>query len=189
MNLPNKITVSRIFGTLLFVILASYPETWSNHLLVWRIGYVVGFLSAVSDWFDGYYARKLNMVTDFGKLMDPLADKVFTIACFVIFSAKGYIPAWITVAIAAREFTVTGLRTLAASKGEVIEAKNIGKVKTTLQMLVLALGGCFWVEWLPTEGPIYQYIWPGVLYSIAALTIYSGWEYMWNGRQLYMQDT
>ena len=189
MNLPNKITVSRLVMTMVFIGLAAIPRSVENYLLYWRIGYVVAVIAGITDFLDGYLARKLDQVTDFGKLMDPLTDKIFTVGCFIVFTGYGLVPSWITVLILTREFTVTGLRSLAASKGEVIAAKDIGKVKTVLQMLVLAFGGCFWVDWISMEGVTYIWVWPFILGSMTLLTVYSGWDYLWRSRHLYLKDT
>ena len=96
LNLPNKLTVLRLLGTLIFLAFASIPASVESHLTWWRIGYVVAVIAAWTDFFDGYLARKYDLVTDFGKLMDPLADKVFTLTCFVVLTSHGYVPAWIT---------------------------------------------------------------------------------------------
>ena len=91
-------------------------------------------MAAISDWLDGYLARKLNLVTSLGKLMDPLADKILVASAFVLFSSVGLCPPWITIVIIGREFLVTGLRQIAVEKGEVIAADRLGKWKTTFQL-------------------------------------------------------
>ena len=189
MNLPNKLTGSRLIMTMIFVGFAAVPVTHQDHLLYWRIAYILAIIAGFTDFFDGYLARRLNQVTSFGKLMDPLADKIFTVSCFVILTAYGLVPFWITVLILAREFAVSGLRTLAANKGQVIAARDIGKLKTVLQMLALAFGGCFWIEWVDKDKLIFRYIWPAILYSIVIVTVYSGLEYFWKSRHLYMKDS
>lgn len=200
MNLPNKLTVSRFVLTLMFVAMASIPEVYSNigswSLGWWKVGYFIAIIAGVTDFFDGYLARKYNLITDFGKLMDPLSDKVHTISSFVILTAHDVVPMWITCVILTREFAVNGLRTMAAKEGQVIAAKNIGKVKTVLQMLILALGGCFWVEYIDIDlenswnssTPLWFWTWKGLLWGIAALTVYSGIEYYWKGRKIYLND-
>ena len=91
-------------------------------------------MAAISDWLDGYLARKRNLVTSLGKLMDPLADKILVSSAFVLFSSVGLCPPWITIVIVGREFLVTGLRQIAVEKGEVIAADRLGKWKTTFQL-------------------------------------------------------
>ncbi|MCJ8332252.1 MAG: CDP-diacylglycerol--glycerol-3-phosphate 3-phosphatidyltransferase [Lentisphaeria bacterium] len=188
MNLPNKITVSRLGFTFIFMGLAAVSDKNPDHLIYWRVGYVLAIIAGMTDYIDGYLARKYDLVTDFGKLMDPLADKIFTVGCFVVLTSYDIVPAWVTILILAREFAVTGMRTLAAKSGEVIAAKDIGKYKTAFQMLVLALGGCFWVEWLEKTNDLYRIGWPIALYGTVAITIYSGWDYLWGSRKLYMSD-
>ncbi len=191
MNLPNKLTVSRLLLTLVFVGIAAVPrEVQGERPYVWMVGYVCCVIAGFTDFFDGYIARKYDLVTDFGKLMDPLSDKIYTMTCFVVLTWHDIVPGWITILILGREFAVTGLRTLAARHGEVIAAKDIGKLKTVLQMLALAFGGCFWTEWLVKEkNPIiYGWVWHGILIGIVLLTVYSGWEYFWKSRHLYMKD-
>ncbi len=98
------------------------------------IALIVFILAAISDWLDGYLARKMNLVTSLGKLMDPLADKILVSSAFIFFSSVDRCPVWITAVIIGREFLVTGLRQIAVDKGEVIAADNLGKWKTTFQI-------------------------------------------------------
>ena len=129
MNLPNSITFARLFLTAVFVIAASWGG-FSGYL----VALVAFVMAAISDWLDGYLARKLNLVTSLGKLMDPLADKILVSSAFVIFSSVGLCPPWITILIIGREFLVTGLRQIAVEKGEVIAADRLGKWKTIFQL-------------------------------------------------------
>ena len=129
MNLPNKLTLGRLVLTLLFVIALSVD--FPSHKLV---GLVLFILAAVTDYLDGLIARRTGTVTTFGKLMDPLADKVMMAAAFVILSTEGLIAGWAVVAILAREFLVTGLRLVATSQGVVLAADSLGKLKTILQI-------------------------------------------------------
>ena len=200
MNLPNKITLSRLLLTPIFVALAAVstsdtpPALWTapeeTALLCWRIAYFIAIVAGATDFLDGYLARKFGLVTEFGKLMDPLSDKIYTMSCFLILTWHEHMPGWITVLILAREFAVTGLRTLAANRGEVIAARDIGKLKTVLQMFALAFGGLFWCQWLDTGGDaqLYNVVWPVTYYAIAALTAYSGFDYFARSRHLYMKD-
>lgn len=188
MNLPNKLTVSRFVLTLIVVALASLPEGWLGPW-PWRLAYILAIVAGLTDLLDGHLARKHNLVTDFGKLMDPLADKVFTVSCFVIFTAYGIVPAWVTILILTREFAVTGLRTLAAGKGEVIAAAQLGKFKTTAQMAALAIAGLVWIRVLPPEFWGFGWLWTAALALLAAYTIYTGVDYFYKGRNLYLHAT
>lgn len=136
MNLANKITLSRIFITPLFIagILSSS--------VTWRIIAVACFAyGSVSDWLDGMLARKYGYVSDFGKFIDPLADKIFICAAFISFVEMPQlgIPSWMVIIIITREFIITGLRTLAVSKGIVLPAKKSGKFKTTSQLIAIGI--------------------------------------------------
>ena len=190
MNLPNKLTVARFGLTLVFVGLASVPESHPHHLQWWRLGYILGTIAGVTDFFDGYLARKYNLITKFGQLMDPLVDKIFTISAFIVFTERDIVPGWVTILILAREFAVTGLRVMAGEQGFIIPAAPIGKYKTALQMICLLLGGCFWVQWLPyVHGGALFWIWQGIIYAIALFTVYTGIDYFYQGRKLYLNET
>ena len=125
MNLPNQLTVARLALTLVFVGVLSIdglPHAGTIALAVFSI-------AAYTDLLDGQIARARNLITNFGKLMDPLADKVLMCAGFVMLCEEGFIPAWIVVLILAREFLVTGLRLVASAEGIVLAAENLGKYK------------------------------------------------------------
>ena len=129
MNLPNSITFARLILTGVFVLGVSLGS---------RLGLVVALLAfilaAISDWLDGYLARRMNLVTSLGKLMDPLADKILVSSAFIYFSSVDRCPVWVTSVIIGREFLVTGLRQIAIDQGEVIAADRLGKWKTTFQL-------------------------------------------------------
>ncbi|MDP0490473.1 MAG: CDP-diacylglycerol--glycerol-3-phosphate 3-phosphatidyltransferase [Verrucomicrobiota bacterium JB023] len=185
MNLPNSITVARLVLTAVFVAAASANTTTGN----W-IALVAFIIAAISDFLDGYLARKMNLVTSLGKLLDPLADKILVASAFVLLSAKGLCPVWVTSVIIAREFLVTGLRQIAVEQGEVIAADNLGKWKTTFQ-LTFCIAGLVWllVAAAP-ENPLHQLTAPGgwlqiiSLWGAFALTALSGFNYTWKGRHL-----
>ena len=170
--------------TMIFVVLAAIPAEATQNLLHWKIAYTIGIVAGFTDFLDGYLARRFDLITDFGKLMDPLADKIFTVSGFVILSARGIVPAWVTILILTREFAVTGLRAMAANKGEVMAASGMGKFKTTLQMLVLAVGGAIWVDWLPDK----TWWWTTMLCLIVVYTVYSGIVYFVKSRDLYIKE-
>ncbi len=134
MNLPNKITIFRLvmIPVLLATALIEFPFHWCVTVLVY-------FLGCVSDTVDGNIARKRNLVTDFGKLMDPLADKALVMTAFVIMVSLGYCDVVCFSLMLAREFLVSGVRMIAVTKGEVIAANKFGKAKTFLQMVSTGL--------------------------------------------------
>ena len=142
MNLPNKITIARVVLIPLMVII---PFFHLNNELFWGITLgnllclIVFLLASFTDFLDGHLARKNNMVTNFGKFLDPLADKLLVAAALIMLVESGIIPAWIPIIILAREFSVSGIRMLAASEGKVIAASWYGKVKTVSQMVAISL--------------------------------------------------
>jgi CDP-diacylglycerol--glycerol-3-phosphate 3-phosphatidyltransferase len=188
MNLPNKITVGRLAMTVVFLSLAMVPAESQQNLIFWKISYLIAFVAGLTDILDGYLARRLNLVTDFGALVDPLTDKIFTVSCFVVLVEHHIVPAWVTILILAREFAVTGLRSLAANKGVVLAAEGIGKLKTLFQMLTLLAGGLIWVQWWEPAGAMI-WAWKGILWALAIFTLYSGFEYFRKNSDLYMQET
>jgi len=162
------------------------------------IGLVLFIVAAVSDWLDGYLARKMGLVTPLGKLMDPLADKILVSAAFVFFTEKGLCPVWVTALIIGREFLVTGLRQIAIEAGQVLAADRLGKWKTTFQLAYL-ITGLIWLTGVKAEAlfPVVQplkhlarpysdggWLQPVFLWAAVALTVVSGWNYVWSGRGL-----
>ena len=156
-KIPNRITVSRILLIFIFVILANfdggaYPNP--NCILVnekfayichW-IAYILAIIAGLTDFIDGHLARKYHVESDFGRLIDPLADKMFVLATYIMMVDYRLVPGWILIVMLAREFLVTGLRTLASGKGIVIAADKFGKIKTALQMIALFIGGASWLH-------------------------------------------
>ena len=130
MNLANKLTISRIFLTFIFMIFL-----FSKGLFFKTAALFVFMLATWTDFLDGFIAKKMNQISDFGKFMDPIADKVLIISAFLAFVEMKLIPAWIVVIIVSREFIITGLRLIALARGEVIAAATVGKHKTVSQML------------------------------------------------------
>ncbi len=170
MNLPNKLTMARIFAVPVFVVLYM--------MKLYIPACIVFILASLTDMLDGHIARKYNMVTNFGKIMDPLADKILVYAAFCLMVADGTVPAWMLIIILFREFAVSGLRTVAASEGIVIAAGMTGKIKTVLQMfavpvLLLQIPGI-----ISTIGQI-------LLWASLVMTIVSGTEYIWKNKQVF----
>ncbi|MBQ6853229.1 MAG: CDP-diacylglycerol--glycerol-3-phosphate 3-phosphatidyltransferase [Peptococcaceae bacterium] len=169
MNLPNKLTIARMCMVPLFMI-ALMINTPASRL----IATVIFALASLTDMLDGQIARKYNMVTNFGKLMDPLADKVLTAAAMICLVELGDLAAWIAVVIIFREYLITGLRSVAASENIVVAANIWGKVKTVCQMIALML--------LMVKPQIVDLcginigLW--LMYVAVALTIYSGLDYV-----------
>jgi len=146
MNIPNKITLSRICLIPIFILILSIPmdrgawDIGTTDLPVVHFAAAIIFLIAsLTDWLDGYYARKYNLVTNMGKFLDPLADKLLVSAAFILLVELNLAPAWIVILIISREFAVTGLRLVASGEGIVLAASNMGKLKTVSQISAIAL--------------------------------------------------
>lgn len=169
MTTANKITIFRVI--LVPVLLVLMYWDFPGHMY-WSLA--VFILASVSDFADGYIARHYNQVSDFGKFMDPLADKLLVISAMLMFVSWGTIPAWALLIVVAREFAVTGLRLVAVDNGRVIAAAWSGKIKTATTMVCICLMMLWNVSWLN--------ILCWVL--IVATTVYSGCEYFYKNRDV-----
>ena len=166
MTLASKITLIRVAFIPLYMVFM-YQSAGEAGLWMW-LGLAVFIIASITDFVDGQIARKFNQVSDFGKFLDPLADKLLTIAAMVMFCEWGMMPGWALMLVLAREFAVTGLRLVAVGKGKVIAAGWSGKVKTASTMVGLCVLMAF-----PTV------IWMATIVNaiIVVTTIYSGVEY------------
>ena len=169
MNLPNKITIIRVIAVPFFVVLFNLNYAFPAAILF--------CIASATDALDGYIARKRGLVTNFGKIMDPLADKVLVLSAFICLVPDERVAPWMAVVIIARELVIGSFRTIAASKGIVIAAGISGKVKTVLQMIaaVLLMLGDFWIA---------KKIAAPVLWVAVAATAYSGLEYIYKNREI-----
>ncbi len=176
MNLANKITMFRVILIPVFLACMLIDFQYSQY-----ISALIFIIAACTDALDGYIARKYDQITNFGKFVDPLADKLLTMAALVVLVEKGKIPALAVVIILAREFIITGLRTLAASEGIVIAASWWGKLKTITQMvaIILILIGNFPFNKLGIPLDIIM------LYVAVIITIISGIDYMLKNKHLF----
>lgn len=139
MNLPNKLTISRVVMIPFFVFFlladfGNHPDGIQNYIAA-----AIFVIASLTDWFDGYLARKNNLVTNFGKFMDPLADKLLVCSALVCLTAKNQLAAWIVIVIISREFIISGFRLLASDNGVVIAASYWGKFKTAFQMIMIIM--------------------------------------------------
>lgn len=190
MNLPNAITLSRLVLTAVFVGGTAFGSIAGHWIAL--VSFVI---AAISDFVDGYLARKLGLVTAMGKLLDPLADKILVCSAFVYLSAQGVCPVWVTVVILAREFLVTGLRQIAMEAGHVMAADRLGKWKTTLQ-LTYCITCLVWFafESFDAGNPVVAlfqnlsnpdgWLTPVSMWLALVLTLLSGWNYLWSCRHL-----
>ena len=184
MNLPNKLTVGRIIAVPFFII-----AYMTEHFL---LALILFALASITDLLDGKIARKYNLITNFGKIMDPLADKVLVYSAFCLMVADGTMPAWMLIVILAREFIVAGVRTVAASEGIVIAADMAGKIKTVLQMIAVPM--ILLYRYLdPLNGPgimseLSGIMWTCgriVLWASVAMTVYSGAMYIIKNKEVF----
>jgi CDP-diacylglycerol--glycerol-3-phosphate 3-phosphatidyltransferase len=216
MNVPNKLTVSRFAITLFFlaVIFFRVPDMASIKGLVSHVallGAACGFLldykatialvlfsaAGVTDYLDGEIARRNKLITNFGILMDPLADKILVCSAFIAFVGLNWVPAWMAVLVVARELTITGLRLLAASKNLVLAAEGFGKHKTGSQIVAVLSVLVFHSDKEP--GPVRMIFhglptgWLGLftalcLWFAVIMTVSSGAYYLWRNRGLYLAE-
>lgn len=177
MNLPNKLTVLRMILVPFFV--ATLLMSKSNDSLKW-VALALFVIASLTDLADGYIARKYNLVTNFGKFMDPLADKILTISGMICLIELGRIPSWIVVIIVAREFIISGFRLVAAENGVVIAANYWGKFKTTFQMIMIIL--------MIMNIPQLQLLTNIVMWIALALTLISLWTYIMANKQVLAGD-
>lgn len=176
MNLPNKLTMLRILLIPVFVLLLMCP--WIPSPANRYLALIVFAVASITDALDGYIARSQNLITNFGKFMDPLADKLLVASALVAFVGMGYLPAWIVIIILSREFAITGFRTLAAEAGIVIAAGVWGKFKTISQMVMV-----IYILVNPNI-PFGRAVYAGLVALALALTIISGVDYIWKNRQV-----
>ena len=168
MNLANQITMFRVIMIPVFLIFCYLPFAAGRYLAL-----IVFVLASASDFLDGYIARSRNLVTDFGKFMDPLADKVLVTAAMLILVDWRQMPAWVLAVVITRGFAVSGMRMIAATDGKVIAATSSGKVKTASTMICIIL---IWLLSLPAVNLVGWLL-------ILITTVYSGVEYFiqnWN---------
>jgi CDP-diacylglycerol--glycerol-3-phosphate 3-phosphatidyltransferase len=197
MNLPNQLTVSRMVATVALLLVIFSEAPWHE-----TIALALFVMASITDFLDGRIARRHNLITNFGILMDPLADKILICSVFIAFVGRGWISAWIVVIVVARELAITGLRLLAASKNLVLAAERYGKHKTISQ--ITAIISIFvlhsYAQWGPVGAWVFGFsVWGGVpwvvgftklsVWTAVALTFVSGALYLWRNQNLYLTDT
>jgi CDP-diacylglycerol--glycerol-3-phosphate 3-phosphatidyltransferase len=191
MNWANRITLSRLGLTVLFVV--SLNSSWQYARTT---ALVIFLIAGLTDFIDGEIARRYGIITNFGKLMDPLVDKIMLAAAFISLVPLKAVPAWAATTIVARDFLITGLRLMASAKGRILPAESLGKQKTSWQVItVLFFLGLFSASELrfANEGSIWWLgAWnqagPILVWITVALTLYSGLAYAWRHRELIAPD-
>lgn len=183
MNTPNKLTVLRVILIPVFMIFYLLGTQWSLYAAL-----LVFIGATATDRLDGKLARKYNQITTFGKLMDPLADKILIMSALICFVQKDipYVNAAVVMVILARELLVTGMRTLAMGENTVIAASPWGKAKTVSQFILTIAVMVFEAAklHLPQLNVVFDTIILVMVVIVVALTVYSGWDYMWKNRKL-----
>lgn len=179
MNLPNRLTVLRVIMVPFFVAFMLIPSLGgvANKYIALALFCVASF----TDFLDGYLARRDNLVTNFGKFMDPLADKLLVCSALICLSSMDKLPTWIVLIIIAREFIISGFRLVASDNGIVIAASYWGKFKTVSHMTMIIL------LILDFQNPIYQVITSVIVAIGLALTVISLADYVWKNRQVLTQ--
>jgi CDP-diacylglycerol--glycerol-3-phosphate 3-phosphatidyltransferase len=189
MNLPNKLTLSRLVIAGLFLVVFSWE--WPGHNTLALVLFVG---ASMTDYFDGAIARRRRIITNFGILMDPLADKVLTSSAFIAFVGQGLMPAWMAAVIVARELAITGLRLLAAVQQKVLAAERFGKHKTLSQIvaIIAILVQQSYPEWGPWASWLFK-CWVPYFAELSkwvtvSLTLTSGVLYLRRNRELYQKE-
>lgn len=190
MNLPNRLTIWRIFLTVIFILVL-----FSHGLLAKICALVVFLIASLTDLYDGYLARKYHMITDFGKFMDPIADKILILSAFFAFIELELVPAWMVVIIVLRELIITGLRSMALMKKIVLPADEGGKNKTVSQMVAVFTILIFLVLkeaaikfpsiWSPQVEIYFKNVIFIVMLIATAFTIISGSAFLYKNRALF----
>jgi CDP-diacylglycerol--glycerol-3-phosphate 3-phosphatidyltransferase len=191
MNWANRLTLSRLVLTILFVV--ALNSSWAYGR---TIALALFLVAGLTDFFDGEVARRYAIVTNFGKLMDPLVDKVMMAAAFICLVPFKAIPAWAATVVVARDFLITGLRLMASAQGQILPAERLGKHKTSWQVVTILFfltllaarelnyagnDTAWWLNAWHRGGRI-------LIWIVVALTLYSGLRYAWRHRQVVMAE-
>jgi CDP-diacylglycerol--glycerol-3-phosphate 3-phosphatidyltransferase len=191
MNWANRLTLSRLGLTIFFVVALNSSWQYGRTTAL-----IIFLIAGLTDFIDGEIARRYGVITNFGKLMDPLVDKIMMAAAFISLVPLRAVPAWVATTVVARDFLITGLRLMATAKGQVLPAERLGKQKTSWQIItvifflaLLAVSelryaderSTWWLSARDVAGPI-------LVYFMVALTIYSGIGFTWRNRELIAPD-
>ncbi|WP_314349466.1 CDP-diacylglycerol--glycerol-3-phosphate 3-phosphatidyltransferase [Granulicatella elegans] len=189
MNIANRLTIARIVMIPLFLLMMCFPKDTlgmvnvfhSNLSVSWVLAMIIFTIASITDFLDGYLARKYHLITNFGKFADPLADKLLVMTAFITLVGASVIPMWIVAVIVCRELAVTGLRLLLVNDGEVLAAAWPGKVKTATQMLAIIF---LLIDDFPVKGLPFS-IGTILLYVCLVATVYSGVDYFIKNKHVF----
>ena len=191
MNWANRLTLSRLALTVLFVVALSSSWQYARTAAL-----VIFLIAGLTDFVDGEIARRYGVITNFGKLMDPLVDKIMVAAAFISLVPLKAVPAWAATTVVARDFLITGLRLMASAKGRILPAESLGKQKTSWQIVTiiffLALLSIAELQYTSATSTWWVRAWgeagPVLVWITVALTIYSGLAFAWRNRDLLEPD-
>jgi len=188
MNLPNLLTLLRIALIPFFMLFALMDGPLFSFIAL-----LIFIAASITDHIDGHLARKYNMITNFGKIMDPLADKLLVTSAFLVFVAQGRMSCVPVMIILAREFAVTSLRVVAAGEGKVLAAGMSGKVKTVSQivyiiLMLLDITSMTFIPFIPLISPFVLFIEQAAMWIITLITLYSGIEYFYTNREIVLSS-
>jgi CDP-diacylglycerol--glycerol-3-phosphate 3-phosphatidyltransferase len=191
MNWANRLTLSRLALTVLFVLALSSSWQYARTAAL-----VIFLIAGLTDFVDGEIARRYGVITNFGKLMDPLVDKIMVAAAFISLVPLKAVPAWAATAVVARDFLITGLRLMASAKGRILPAESLGKQKTSWQIVTiiffLALLSIAELHYVDEQSIWWLRAWeeagPVLVWITVALTVYSGLGYAWRNRDLIVPN-
>ena len=189
MNIANRLTIARIVMIPVFLLMMCFQKNalgtvnvfQSNLSVSWILAMIIFTIASITDFLDGYLARKYHLITNFGKFADPLADKLLVMTAFITLVGAGVIPMWIVAVIVCRELAVTGLRLLLVNDGEVLAAAWPGKVKTATQMLAIIF---LLIDDFPVKGLPFS-IGTILLYVCLVATVYSGVDYFIKNKHVF----
>ncbi len=185
MNLPNSLTISRIFLTILFIFVVFYEGIFFKSL---ALG--IFLLASLTDYLDGYWARQKGEITSFGRLMDPIADKLLTQSAFIVFVLMGLVPVWMALIIITRDVWITGQRLLMPAESLVVGARKSGKYKTAFQLAVI-IGILIYLVlrempfWQADRDTVARQIIVINMYLVVAITLWSGVLYIVKNKKLF----
>lgn len=177
MNLPNRLTILRVALVPVCLVLLGAGE--------YLLSALVFTFASLTDMLDGRIARKRNLITNFGKFADPIADKVLTLSMMIYMACLGLLPVWLPIVVAIRELLVDGLRLVAMEQGKVLPAGASGKVKTVTQMVCILVALAFAHM---SDAPYYVHLNIVLSVIVCALTVYSGAEYFYHARAIFSKD-
>ena len=187
MNWANRITLSRLGLTVVFVVALNSSWQYARTTAL-----VIFLIAGLTDFIDGEIARRYGVITNFGKLMDPLVDKIMMAAAFISLVPLKAVPAWAATTVVARDFLITGLRLMASAKGRILPAERLGKQKTSWQIITviffLALLSMSELRYADEKSTWWVHAWteagPVLVWITVALTIYSALGFTWRNREL-----